>query len=150
MHTAEVAADDVVLVSAAAGGVGSLASQWSRNPGAVVVGLARPANHEWLRSYGVLPVDYTGADLGGRIRQALDGRQVTVVLDTYGPQYVQLGLDLRVSPHGIATIADFSAGERGAKVVQHFAVASPPVLADRRGARIAPPSDADRRDIRTV
>lgn len=75
-------------------------------------------------------VDYTGADLGGRIRQALDGRQVTVVLDTYGPQYVQLGLDLGVSPHGIATIADFSAGERGAKVVQHFAVASPPVLAE--------------------
>ena len=76
VHTAEVSADDVVLVSAAAGGVGSLASQWARNLGAAVVGLARPVNHEWLRGYGVPPVDYTGADLGGRIRQALDGRQV--------------------------------------------------------------------------
>lgn len=130
VHTAEVSANDVVLVSAAAGGVGSLASQWARNLGAAVVGLARPVNHEWLRGYGVVPVDYTGADLAQRVRQALDGRQVTAVLDTYGPQYVQLGMDLGVSPGRIATIADFSAGERGAKVVQHFAVASPPVLTE--------------------
>ena len=130
VHTAEVAANDVVLVSATAGGVGSLASQWARNLGAAVVGLARPVNHEWLRGYGVVPVDYTGADLAQRVRQALDGRQVTALLDTYGQQYVQLGLDLGVSPGRIATIADFSAGQRGAKVVQHFAVASPPVLTE--------------------
>ena len=130
VHAAEVSANDVVLVSAAAGGVGSLASQWARNLGAAVVGLARTANHEWLRRYGVLPIDYTAADLGLRIDRALGGRQVTAVLDTYGPRYVQLGLDLGVSSRRIATIADFGAGERGAKVVQHFAVASPPVLTE--------------------
>jgi NADPH:quinone reductase-like Zn-dependent oxidoreductase len=130
VHSAEVSADDIVLVSAAAGGVGSLTAQWARNIGATVVGLARPANHEWLRSYGVLPVDYTGAGLAQRVRQALDGRAVTSVLDTHGPEYVQLGLDLGVNPQRIATIADFAAGERGARVVQHFAVASPPVLTE--------------------
>jgi NADPH:quinone reductase-like Zn-dependent oxidoreductase len=137
VHTAGVSANDVVLVSAAAGGVGSLASQWARNLGAAVVGLARPANHEWLRGYGVVPIDYTGADLGQRIRQALDVRPVTAVLDTYGPRYVQLGLDLGVSPDRIATIADFSAGQRGAKVVQHFSVASPPVLTEIAAALAA-------------
>jgi NADPH:quinone reductase-like Zn-dependent oxidoreductase len=130
VQTAGVGAGDVVVVSAAAGGVGSLASQWARNLGAAVVGLARPANHEWLRRYGVLPVDYTGPDLPARVRQATGGRPVTAVLDTYGPPYVQLGLDLGVSPDRIATIADFGAGERGAKVVQHFTVASPPVLTE--------------------
>jgi NADPH:quinone reductase-like Zn-dependent oxidoreductase len=130
VHAAGVGAGDVVLVSAAAGGVGSLASQWARNLGAAVVGLARPANHEWLRGYGVVPVDYTGADLAARVREAAGGRPVTAVLDTYGPPYVQLGLDLGVRPHRIATIADFSAAERGVKVVQHFTAASPPVLTE--------------------
>ena len=130
VQTAGVGAGDVVVVSAAAGGVGSLASQWARNLGAAVVGLARPANHEWLRHYGVLPVDYAGPDLAARVRQATGGRPVTAVLDTYGPPYVQLGLDLGVSPDRMATIADFGAGERGAKVVQHFTVASPPVLTE--------------------
>jgi len=130
VRSAEVSADDVVLVSAAAGGVGSLTAQWARNLGATVVGLARPVNHEWLRGYGILPVDYTGAGLPERVRQALDGRQVTAVLDTHGPEYVQLGLDLGVNPQRIATIADFAAGDRGAKLVQHFTVASPRVLTE--------------------
>lgn len=130
VHTAEVSGQDVVLISAAAGGVGSLTGQWARNFGATVVGLARPANHEWLRSYGILPIDYTGAGLAHRVRQALDGRQVTCVLDAHGPEYVQLGLDLGVIPQRIATIADFAADQRGAKVVQHTSVASPRVLTE--------------------
>lgn len=121
VHTAEVAAHDVVLVSAAAGGVGSLTGQWARNLGAVV-GLAGPVNHE--------PVDYTATDLARRIRQLLDGRRVTAVLDSHGPEYVQLGLDLGVDPQRIATIADFAAGERGAKLVRHYTVASPRVLTE--------------------
>ncbi len=130
VHTAEVSGQDIVLVSAAAGGVGSLATQWARNLGATVAGLAGPANHAWLRGFGVVPVDYAGPDLGQRVRRALDGRQVTAVLDTHGPQYVQLGLDLGVHPQRIATIADFTAGQHGAKVVQHYTVASPRVLTE--------------------
>lgn len=130
VHAVEVTGQDVVLVSAAAGGVGSLVVQWARNLNATVVGLASPANHDWLRNYGVLPVDYTGDGLAERVRQVIDARQVTTVLDTHGPQYVQLGIDLGVSPQRIATIADFAAAERGAKVVQHFTVASPQVLTE--------------------
>ena len=130
VHAVEVTAQDVVLVSAAAGGVGSLVVQWARNLNATVVGLASPANHDWLRSYGVLPVDYTGDRLAERVRQVIDGRQVTAVLDTHGSQYVQLGIDLGVNPQRIATIADFTAAERGAKLVRHFTVASPQVLTE--------------------
>jgi NADPH:quinone reductase-like Zn-dependent oxidoreductase len=130
VHAVEVTAQDVVLVSAAAGGVGSLVVQWARNLNATVVGLASPGNHEWLRSYGVLPVDYTGEGLAERVRQVIDARQVTTVLDTHGSQYVQLGIDLGVNPQRIATIADFAAGERGAKLVLHVTVASPQVLTE--------------------
>lgn len=133
-QAAGVTSEDVVLVSAAAGGVGSLAAQWARNAGATVVGLARPANHEWLRSHGVIPVDYTveeaGRPLADRVRAVVDGRRVTAVLDTRGPEYVQLGLDLGVKPERIASIADFDAARRGAKPVQHFTVATPAVLTE--------------------
>lgn len=130
IHAAQITRDDVVVVSAAAGGVGSLVVQWARSLGATVVGLARPANHEWLRQYGVVPIDYSADDLADRIRTVLDGAEVTAVLDTYGPRYVQLGLDLGVRPDRIATIADFAAAALGAKVVLHSDVARPEVLSE--------------------
>jgi NADPH:quinone reductase-like Zn-dependent oxidoreductase len=130
VHAAEVRQGEVVVVSAAAGGVGSLTAQWARNLGATVIGLAGPANHEWLRGFGVVPVEYAAPDLAGRVRAALAGRTVDAVLDTHGPEYVQLGFDLGVPARRIATIADFAAAERGATVVQHYTVASPPVLSE--------------------
>src|SRR5689334_2407554 len=39
---------DTVVVSGAAGGVGSISVQLARRAGATVIGLASPANHEWL------------------------------------------------------------------------------------------------------
>ncbi len=134
VQAAGVGPEDVVLVSAAAGGVGSLAVQWARRTGAAVIGLAGPARHSWLREHGVIPVDYRGPDLASQITAALDGHPVTAVLDTYGREYVHLGLDLGVTPARIATIADFDAGELGATVVQHFRVATPAVLAELAAA----------------
>jgi len=43
---------DTVVVSGAAGGVGSIAVQLAKRAGATVIGLASEANHEWLRSHG--------------------------------------------------------------------------------------------------
>jgi NADPH:quinone reductase-like Zn-dependent oxidoreductase len=129
-RAAEVASGDVVVVSAAAGGVGSLTVQWARHLGASVVGLASPRHHDWLRSLGVQPVDYAGDGLAGRVRDVLDGARVSALLDTFGEPYVQLGFDLGVDPRRIATIATFTAGERGATVVQHFRVATPQVLTE--------------------
>ena len=49
---------EVVVVSAAAGGVGSFAAQLARRTGATVIGLAGEANHDWLRSRDIVPVAY--------------------------------------------------------------------------------------------
>jgi len=51
-------ADDTVLVSAAAGGVGVFAAQLARRTGATVIGTASPDNHDFLRGLGIIPVAY--------------------------------------------------------------------------------------------
>src|SRR6201986_2538856 len=64
---------DTVVVSGAAGGVGSLAVQLARRTGATVIGLASEPNHEWLRGHGVIPVTY-GAGAAERIRAGAPNR----------------------------------------------------------------------------
>jgi NADPH:quinone reductase-like Zn-dependent oxidoreductase len=50
---------DTVLVHGAAGAVGTIAVQLCRLWGATVIGAARPAQHEYLRELGALPVAYS-------------------------------------------------------------------------------------------
>jgi NADPH:quinone reductase-like Zn-dependent oxidoreductase len=77
-----VSEEDVVLVQAAAGGVGHLAVQLAREAGARVIGTASERNHDFLRSLGAEPVAY-GDGLVDRVRElAPDG--VEVVFDTVG------------------------------------------------------------------
>lgn len=120
---------DTVAVSAAAGGVGCLAVQLLRLRGSGVIGIASPANHEWLRSKGVVPVAY-GEDLAKRISaSATDG--VDAVIDAYGPPYVDLALELGVRPERIDTIADFTAAAKyGVKAEGSGAAATSDVVAE--------------------
>jgi NADPH:quinone reductase-like Zn-dependent oxidoreductase len=119
---------DTVVVSSAAGGTGTFATQLARNAGARVIALAGPDNHEWLRTLGVTPVDYHGDGLAARIQEAADGATIDALLDTHGGGYVDLGIELGIEPARIATIADFSAGEKGAQVVSHSVAATASVL----------------------
>jgi NADPH:quinone reductase-like Zn-dependent oxidoreductase len=98
---------DTLVVSGAAGGVGSLAVQLARREEATVVGLAGPANHAWLTKHGVIPVSY-GDGVAHRIREAAP--TTDAFIDTYGGDYVELALDeLGVHPARIDTIARFDA-----------------------------------------
>jgi NADPH:quinone reductase-like Zn-dependent oxidoreductase len=119
---------DTVVVSGAAGGVGSLAVQLARRAGATVIGLASEHNHEWLRGHGVVPVTY-GDGVAVRIREAApDG--VDAFVDTIGGGYVELALELGVAPDRIDTIADFSAPAKyGVKAEGNAAGASAETLA---------------------
>jgi NADPH:quinone reductase-like Zn-dependent oxidoreductase len=72
VRAVQVREGDVVVVSGAAGGVGSLTVQLARLRGAKVIGLASPANHEWLSEQGALAVDYGAADVAGAIRAVSD------------------------------------------------------------------------------
>ena len=105
---------DTVVVSAAAGGVGSVAVQLAKLAGARVIGIASQSNHNWLRSVGVTPIAY-GEGLLPRLRAAAQNG-VDAFIDTHGADYVQLAVDLGVSPDRIDTIIAFEAAqEYGAK-----------------------------------
>ena len=119
---------DTVVVSGAAGGVGSLAVQLARLAGATVIGLASEANHEWLAGHGVLPVAY-GDGVADRVRHAAG--QVDAFIDTFGADYVQLALELGVKPSRVDTIVNFGAVEQyGVKAEGSAAGASASVLAE--------------------
>ncbi|ADB32375.1 Alcohol dehydrogenase zinc-binding domain protein [Kribbella flavida DSM 17836] len=86
LEQAALTADDVVLITAAAGGIGSLFVQYARNAGATVVGLAGgPEKTQQVVELGAqVAVDYRRADWPGRVREQLGERDLTVVLDGVG------------------------------------------------------------------
>ena len=119
---------DTVVVSGAAGGVGSIAVQLARRAGATVIGLASQANHDWLAGHGVIPVAY-GDGVADRIRSAAG--KVNAFIDTFGADYVQLAIELGVEPSRIDTIVRFDAvAEYGVKAEGSAAGSSAAVLAE--------------------
>jgi NADPH:quinone reductase-like Zn-dependent oxidoreductase len=123
---------ETVVVSGAAGGVGSLAVQLAHRSGAQVIGIAGPANHDWLRDHGVTPVAHgDGSDtVADRIREAAP-EGVDAFVDTFGGGYVAMAVGLGVAPERIDTIADFAAiDEFGVKGDGNAAGASAEVLAE--------------------
>ncbi|WP_327230644.1 zinc-binding dehydrogenase [Streptomyces murinus] len=83
---AEPGPDDVVVVPAAAGGIGTLLVQYAAAAGALVVGLAGgPAKTHRVRGNGAdLAVDYTAPDWAAEVRAGLAGRAATIVYDGVG------------------------------------------------------------------
>ena len=94
-----------------------------------VLGIASSGNAEWLRTHGVEPVEY-GDGLAERLQQAApDG--IDAFIDLFGPDYVQLAVDLGVSPERINTIISFEkAAEVGAKSEGSAEASTPAVLTE--------------------
>ena len=94
---------DTVLVTAAAGGVGLLATQFAVATGATVVGTASEKNHEFLRSLGATPVAYGDGQIERLRASAPQG--YTAMLDNAGA--VALGIELGIPLGRINSIVDF-------------------------------------------
>ncbi len=141
VHAVAPANDDTVVVSAAAGGVGTIAVQLARLTGATVLGLASPPHHGWLRDHGIVPLDY-GDGVEERIRGAAGGR-TDAFIDTFGGGYVDLAISLGIAPERIDTIVDWTAARRyGTKTDGNMAGARAEVLAELAGL-----IDAGRLDV---
>jgi len=129
VRAVSLSAGDTVVVSAAAGGVGSLTVQLARESGARVIGLAGDQNHGWLREHGVIPVSY-GDGAEDRIRDAVGGNP-DAFIDTFGGDYVEIALRLGVSPQRVNTIVNFAATEtHGVSAEGSATAASSEVLAE--------------------
>jgi NADPH:quinone reductase-like Zn-dependent oxidoreductase len=113
----EVGAGDTVLIHGAAGGVGVMAVQLAVGRGATVVATASPANHDFLRELGAIPVEY-GTGLMDRVRAAAPGG-VDAALDLAGTdEALDVSFVLVPDRTRIATILSFERGlNTGIKVL---------------------------------
>jgi NADPH:quinone reductase-like Zn-dependent oxidoreductase len=84
-----------VLIHAAAGGVGTAATQIARGIGAEIFGTASGSKHEAIREQGVThAIDYRNVDFEKEVRRITGDEGVDVVMDALGPS--SFGKDYRL------------------------------------------------------
>jgi len=110
----DVNAGDTLFVDGGAGGVGAVTVQMALARGAKVIASASEANHDYLRELGATPVTY-GQGLAERVRDAAGG-PVDAVFDVAGKSPVQELISLVPEPSQVVTIANYAAGQAGARV----------------------------------
>jgi NADPH:quinone reductase-like Zn-dependent oxidoreductase len=108
-----VAEGQTLLVSGAAGGVGSAIVQLARLRGIIVIGTASAAKHDYLRALSAVPTTY-GEGLEDRVRElAPDG--VNAAIDVAGSGIIPELIRIVGDPTHVLSVADFSAEKFGAK-----------------------------------
>jgi NADPH:quinone reductase-like Zn-dependent oxidoreductase len=110
----DVKSGDTVFVDGGAGGVGAVAVQMAVARGARVIASASEANLDYLREIGATAVRY-GEGVVDRVGEATGGR-VDAVFDVAGKTQVDDLMRLAPEPSQVVTIANFAAGEAGARV----------------------------------
>ena len=96
--------DDTVVISAAAGGVGSIEAQLAKHRGARVIGTCGDRNFDYLRQLGITPVRY-GESIEERIREKAPGG-VTALIDNFGQDGRALAESLGVPASRYRSSAD--------------------------------------------
>lgn len=111
LQFADPTADDVAVVTSAAGGIGQLIVQYAGHAGATVVGLAGgPEKVARVRELGAhIAVDYTDPAWPDQVRAALGGRPATVLFDGVGGEPGRAGVDL-LGPGGRHLVFGWSSG----------------------------------------
>jgi NADPH2:quinone reductase len=112
LSVAALTADDVVLVTAAAGGLGNLLVQEAHAIGATVIGVAGGRTKvDLVRKLGAdIAVDYTEADWTEQVRTELGARELTVTLDSVGGAIGRGAFDL-LGIGGRIVLFGWSSGE---------------------------------------
>ncbi|WP_043673402.1 zinc-binding dehydrogenase [Streptomyces xylophagus] len=108
----ELDSDSVVVVPAAAGGLGTLLVQYAEHAGATVIGLAGgPEKVALVRANGAdLALDYTDPEWPGKVRAWLGGRHATVVFDGVGGEIAREAVGL-LGSGGQHVVFGWSSGE---------------------------------------
>lgn len=104
---------DVLVISGAVGGVGSVATQLAVHHGATVLGIASPRSTEQLRSWGAIPISYEGNVPAGV--RAVAPRRVTAVLDCHGGDAARLAREFGLGRDKVGTLTPSPATLRAAQ-----------------------------------
>ena len=110
----DVKAGDTIFIDGGAGGVGAAATQMAVARGARVIASASAANQDYLAEIGATPVLY-GEGVVARVRAAAGG-PVAAVFDVAGKTPIEDLISLAPEPAQVLTIANFAAGQAGARV----------------------------------
>jgi NADPH:quinone reductase-like Zn-dependent oxidoreductase len=102
-----------LLISGAAGGVGSAAVQIACDQGIAVIGTASAGNQDYLRSLGATPTIY-GPGLASRVRTLAPGG-IDAALDVAGSGVIPDLIELTGDPAKVVSIADMNAWNYGAQ-----------------------------------
>ena len=110
----DVNGGDTLFVDGGAGGVGAATVQMALARGAKVIASSSEANHDYLREIGATPVLY-GLGVAERVRAAAGG-PIDAVFDVAGKTPVEELISLAPEPSQVVSIANFAAGQAGARV----------------------------------
>lgn len=109
-----VASGDTIFIDGGAGGVGAIAVQMARALGIRVIASSGESNLDYLREIDAIPVLY-GDGVADRVRSAAGGG-VDAVFDVAGKTPIEELIRLVPEPSKVVTIANFGAGQVGARV----------------------------------
>ena len=106
-----VKAGDMILIHAAAGGVGLILCQWARSLGATVIGtVSSEEKAELARANGCHhPILYTRDDFQKRVMEITEGRKLPVVYDSIGKDTFTQSLDC-LRPRGLMVLFGQASG----------------------------------------
>jgi NADPH:quinone reductase len=138
-------ADDTVLITAAAGRIGSLLVQSAKSAGATVIGAASREKLTAVTEFGAdHAVDYSAAGWPDQVRELTAGRGATLVLDAVGGETAASALAAAADGAGRIGLYGFASGEWPVLDAQTIG---------RRGLTVSGPlgmifrkSDAEQRD----
>ena len=109
-----VTAGDTLFVDGGAGGVGAVTVQMAVARGVRVIASSGESNLDYLREIGATPVRY-GEGVADRVREAAGG-PVDAVFDVAGKTPIEELIGLVPAPDRVVSIANFAAGQAGARV----------------------------------
>lgn len=102
-----------ILISGAAGGVGSAVIQFARQRQITVIGTASGPKHDYLRELGAIPTTY-GPGLADRVKD-LAPQGVDIALDLAGAGNIPELIEIVRDAPSVLSASDFSAPQHGAK-----------------------------------
>lgn len=106
-------AGETILISGAAGGVGSVAVQVAKARGITVIGTASEAKHDYLSGLGATPTTYEPG-LADRLK-TLAPEGIDATLDLVGAGNIPELIQITGEASRVISIVDFSAPEHGAQ-----------------------------------
>lgn len=101
-RTLDLNSTDTLVISAASGGIGSLATQLAVAKGIKVIGIAGDAHQPYIRSLGATAVSYSSGSQ--TIIESIRQNGATKLLDCFGGEYVGIALEAGLPSQNIGTL----------------------------------------------